>query len=76
MDIVCAFCEKPIEHPDSRDTWREVIGWERHAGVRTSGKHGGSDITLRRPHPQGRLAHDHCLQLTKQGVDVDQTTLV
>ena len=73
LDATCYFCDQPID-PLARETWRRVVGWERHAGVRASGKHGGSDITLREPRDQ--YAHPLCISRYKQGVNANQGTLV
>ena len=73
MDIRCHYCGDPID-PFDRFTWRRVVGWERIAGVRASGKHGGSDITLRQPRDE--YAHPHCVERIKSGLSVRQESLL
>ncbi len=73
MTVYCYFCGEPVD-PNDRATWRSISGWERSAGVRASGKHGGSDIVLRAP--TGGYAHPFCIDRTRDGVNVRQETLV
>jgi hypothetical protein len=73
VERCCAFCGKPV-NPASRLTWHRVVGWERHASIRVSGKHGGSDIVFREPRDE--YAHDGCIQLEKAGVSVAQESLL
>ena len=69
----CFYCGNDID-PLGRDTWRRIIGWEKKAGIRASGKHGGSDIALREPRDQ--YAHHLCVRRMQQGVNASQGTLL
>jgi hypothetical protein len=61
----CRFCGGPVS-PSDPATWQRVVGWQRIAGVRASGKHGGSDIRLREPLQE--WAHPYCVSAAKSGV--------
>lgn len=69
----CPFCGRPVD-PTSPNTWQRVVGWQRIAGVRASGKHGGSDIRLRDTRQE--WAHPHCVSLAKDGISVGQEALL
>jgi len=71
--IRCALCGEPVD-PLSQWTWQRVTGWQRMAGVRASGKYGGSDIRLREPLQE--WAHPHCVARAKSGVSPQQEALV
>jgi hypothetical protein len=62
---LCPFCGNPVD-PMSKRTWHRVVGWERRAGTRPSGKQGGSDITLREAREE--FAHPACIALAKDGL--------
>jgi len=61
----CPFCMQPVD-PLDRFTWQRVIGWQRMAGVRASGKHGGSDVALRETREE--WAHPSCVRLARSGL--------
>ena len=63
-DERCPFCLQPV-NPLDRFTWQRVIGWQRMAGRRASGKQGGSDIALRETRQE--WAHPHCVRLARSG---------
>jgi hypothetical protein len=65
MTATCPFCGQQVD-PQSPYTWQRVVGWQRMAGVRASGKHGGSDIRLRETRQE--WAHPACVTLTKDGL--------
>ena len=67
----CHYCSRPIE-PGERP-YQRVVGWERIAGVRASGKHGGSDITLREQRDE--WACNACISLLREGIPVGQQRL-
>lgn len=69
----CALCGRLVD-PIAPSTWQRMTGWERIAGIRASGKHGGSDIRLRER--QQEWAHDHCIAKAKSGVSVQQGSLI
>jgi hypothetical protein len=59
ITVPCALgCDKPVD-PLDHTTFQRVIGWERKAGVRASGKHGGSDIVGRKT--LNEFAHSQCV---------------
>ncbi len=60
----CPLCHELV-YPRSPYTWQRVVGWQRIAGVRASGKHGGSDIRLRETREE--FAHDACVAAAKAG---------
>ena len=67
----CFYCGRtiaPAERP-----YQRVIGWERMAGVRASGKHGGSDITLREQLDE--FACTGCISLLREGIPAGQQRL-
>jgi hypothetical protein len=68
---VCALCGKPID-PSGYGVYRRVTGWERKAAGQN--RRGGSDIVLRQPLDE--LAHGFCVDRTRDGVNVNQETLV
>lgn len=70
---VCHYCGNDVD-PLSRTTYRRVVGWERKAGVRASGSHGGSDITLRELLDE--YACPGCIQLLRSGVAPAQESLL
>lgn len=73
MSTTCPFCGRSVD-PTDPNTWQRVTGWQRMAGIRASGKHGGSDIRLREP--QQEWAHPACVTLTKDGIGVHQEALL
>jgi hypothetical protein len=73
VNVNCAFCGKPVD-PTNPHVWQRVVGWQRIAGVRASGKHGGSDIRLRETRQE--WAHPGCVTLTKDGIAVGQGALL
>jgi hypothetical protein len=64
VTVLCHFCEQPVD-PGNHGTWQRMSGWQRIAGVRISGKHGGSDIRMRQPEQE--WAHGACLDRAKSG---------
>jgi hypothetical protein len=64
-EVTCPFCEKPVD-PGSRYTMQRCVGWQRIAGVRASGKHGGSDIVMRETRQE--WAHASCVKLAREGL--------
>jgi hypothetical protein len=71
--FVCIYCGTSVD-PTARTTWQRVIGWQRMAGVRASGKHGGSDIALREA--VNEWACPTCIVRVRNGVDVGQGSLL
>jgi hypothetical protein len=71
VTVTCALCGRPID-PNDWGVYRRVSGWERKAVA--SSRRGGSDIVLREP--QDELAHGFCVDRTRDGVNVNQETLV
>lgn len=69
----CAYCGEAVD-PTKRSTYRRVVGWERKAGRRLSGAHGGSDISLREPLDE--WAHPACVDRAKRGVHAHQEALL
>jgi hypothetical protein len=67
----CALCGRQID-PNAFGIYRQVTGWERKA--KTAERRGGSDIVLRQP--TGQHAHSFCVDRTRDGVNVNQETLV
>lgn len=63
--LLCPFCQKEVD-PRSPYTWQRVEGWQRMAGIRPSGKHGGSDIALRETRQE--WAHPACVTLARDGL--------
>ena len=61
---LCRFCMAPVD-PHDRFTWQRVVGWQRMAGRRASGAHGGSDVALRETRQE--WAHAHCVRLARAG---------
>ena len=73
MNVACTYCGVTLD-PTSRSVYRRVVGWERIAGRRVSGKHGGSDISLREPRDQ--WACTHCIDRLRSGVAIEQGSLL
>ena len=73
LNIRCSLCTGPIDIR-SITTWRRMTGWERKAGVRASGKHGGSDVACREPLDE--FAHDLCVRRQQQGLSPLQEALL
>lgn len=71
--FVCSYCGTPVD-PTARTTWTRVVGWQRMAGVRPSGKHGGSDIALRQALDE--WACPTCIVRLQNGVGVGQESLL
>lgn len=65
VEATCPFCGEPV-NPMSSYTWQRVVGWQRMAGVRASGKHGGSDIRMRETREE--FAHPACVTLARDGL--------
>jgi recombinational DNA repair protein (RecF pathway) len=68
---ICAFCGRPVD-PNGYSVYRKITGWERKAHAES--RRGGSDIVLREP--MDELAHGLCVDRTRQGVNVNQETVV
>jgi hypothetical protein len=68
----CEICGGQL-NPNDPNVRQAVRGWQRMAGVRASGKHGGSDIENRRPLQE--WAHGPCVTLEKSGL-LGQESLV
>jgi hypothetical protein len=66
-------CGDPVD-PSPRRSWRRVVGWQRMAGRRASGEHGGSDIALREPLDE--WACPTCIDRLRAGIDVRQASLL
>jgi hypothetical protein len=64
MTFDCPLCHQPVD-PDARGTMQRVVGWQQKAGTRESGKHGGSDIYMRRTMQE--FAHAYCVRLARDG---------
>jgi hypothetical protein len=64
MTFHCPLCHREVD-PDARHTMQRVIGWQQRAGTRSSGKHGGSDIYMRKPLQE--FAHPSCVRLARDG---------
>jgi len=71
--VPCFYCGKDVD-AFSRTTYRRVMGWERKAGVRASGKHGGSDISLRQV--LDHYACTICIDRLRSGVNPEQGALL
>jgi hypothetical protein len=65
MNELCPFCGERVD-PTSSLSWQRVVGWQRIAGTRASGKQGGSDIALRETRQE--WAHSACVRLAKSGL--------
>ena len=63
-EAICKFCNEPVQV--TPQTWQLTQGYSRTAGVRRSGKHGGSDVRLRTLLPG--WVHDRCLTDAMHGV--------
>ena len=70
----CSFCGDQVDVTDDRHTYRRIIGWEKIAGTRASGKHGGSDIVLRERIDE--WAHTACVTAARAGVVPGQEALL
>ena len=68
----CYFCGEPILEP--KTSYTQITGWERMAGIRPSGKQGGSDIYLREP--TGEVACETCITKLRAGVALEQESLL
>lgn len=66
MEFTCPFCDRAVSPTDPTGWQRIIDGWQRSAGVRPSGKHGGSDRVLVETGQE--WAHDYCVGLAKSGV--------
>ena len=73
MSWQCVFCDGPVD-PTDPYVWHGVHAFERSLRFRSSGKQGGSDITLREPLEE--FAHPECILAAKNGVNARQETLV
>jgi len=71
--FVCSYCGEPVD-PLARTTWTRVVGWQRMAGVRASGKHGGSDIAFRETRHE--WACPTCIVRLRNGLAVGQESLL
>ena len=69
----CSYCGEQLD-PLSPWVHQRVIGWQRMAGVRASGKHGGSDISLRETLDE--WACPGCIGRLKAGVHIAQESLL
>lgn len=69
----CPLCKRSVD-PLDRYTYQRVFGWQRKAGIRASGKHGGSDIRLREVRQE--WAHARCVDRAKDGLDPFQGSLL
>jgi hypothetical protein len=65
IDIRCELCGEPVD-PDNPGTWQAATVWRRSAGIRPSGKQGGSDSAL--PKWQQQWAHPWCVDKAQAGV--------
>jgi hypothetical protein len=65
VEPLCSICKKPVD-VSSPHVWQRVVGWQRMAGVRASGKHGGSDIAMRETRQE--WAHPACVTLARDGL--------
>jgi hypothetical protein len=64
ISLHCAICGEEIpRHLWKHGAYYQVMGWERLAGIRASGKHGGSDIVRRER--TGKAAHTGCIEKDK-----------
>ena len=60
VKLLCDLCGQEVpRHLWKNGAYHQVLGWERVAGTRASGKHGGSDIKYRER--TGKVAHAGCL---------------
>lgn len=73
MNVTCPFCGSPVD-PLSRQTLQRITGWQRIAGTRASGKHGGSDILARETVQE--WAHPSCVDWLRNGIHPDQDALL
>lgn len=73
LETPCYFCGDPVNML-GRSTWQAIVGWERKAGIRASGKHGGSDIRLRQT--RNHFAHEHCVDLQKRTGNATQQSFL
>ena len=69
----CHYCGCDVQ-PGSRTVYQRVVGWQRIAGRRLSGSHGGSDISARAVLPEFACAS--CVDRVKSGVSVKQGSLL
>ena len=72
LRVKCGLCGEDVD-PVDKKTFRRVQGWEQIAGIRLSGKQGGSDISLRERLDE--WAHPACIALAKSGVHREQGEL-
>lgn len=70
----CGICGNEITPAQRHAQYQRIRGWERIAGIRVSGKHGGSDIALRERLDE--FAHGPCVAALKMGVSPAQETLI
>jgi hypothetical protein len=68
----CPFCKRVVD-PLDRYSWQRITAWHRSAGTRRSGKHGGSDVALRKPEQE--WAHPGCIKLAQDGFFAQETLL-
>lgn len=71
MNPSCVFCGTPV---DPRRSYQRVVGWQRIAGVRASGAHGGSDISLRETRDE--WCCDPCMAKLRNGIHPEQRAFV
>jgi hypothetical protein len=74
LDVQCYFGPDHLADPSSPYTYQRINGWEKKAGIRASGKHGGSDIVLRQLEPF--WACPDCIARLRAGVHVAQASLL
>ena len=68
MTVPCTFCEREID-PESRMTYRKVIGWERP-------REGGGTNALTLREPTQVFACSSCIEKLKLGIPIGQPTLI
>lgn len=68
----CGICGQAVD-PLQAGVYQRVTGWERKAGIRASGSHGGSDVRLRELAQE--WAHALCVDRAKDGLSPYQSSL-
>jgi len=68
MTVPCTFCEREID-PESRMTYRKVIGWERP-------REGGGTNALTLREPTEVFACWICIEKLRLGIPVEQQALI
>lgn len=73
LERTCHFCGSALDPLDG-STFQQVVGWERKAHTRSSGKKGGSDVYARERREE--YAHMFCVERSRQGLSPLQESLI